>query len=97
MIHISNRAFIETMIDPLAKCFDHEAARRVAKLKVTPQVKARIDYLGGLAKKNKLTFEEEAEYSNLMRYRMFVTVLKSKARLQLASERASRRKPWLNA
>lgn len=92
MIYVSNKAQIETLIGPLAKCFDLEAARRVAKLKIAPQVKARIEYLGTQAKKGKLTFEEETEYSNLMSFGMFVTVLKSKARLQLASERATRRK-----
>ncbi len=92
MIYVKNRADIENLIGPLAECLDPEAARRIVKLKIDPQVKARIEYLVSQAEKDKLTFEEETEYNSLMTFGMFVTVLKSKARLQLASERATRRK-----
>ena len=92
MSYVKNHSDIESLIGPLGESLTPEVAKRIITLKIAPEVKDRIELLGTQSKKGKLTIEEQTEYSSLMSFGMFVTVLKSKARLLLASERATRRK-----
>ena len=76
---------LDGLLDPLSRCLDAESAQRVAEFRVDPAVQARIGALAERANDGVLSEEERAEYEAFINAADFISILKLKARRQLAS------------
>jgi hypothetical protein len=74
---------LDALFEPLIRCLDEESARRVAELRVDPEVQARVDVLAEKANQGELTGDERAEYEAFINAADFISILKLKARHQL--------------
>jgi len=77
---------LDGLLEPLSRCLDVESARRVVELRVAAQVQERIDALAERANDGTLSDEERQEYEALINASDFISILKLKARQQLASK-----------
>jgi hypothetical protein len=76
-------SYLARLLEPVGACFTPEVAERVANLRASPEVQARI---GELAEKNtegEITEEELAEYDSYIHAIDFIAVLQAQARLVL--------------
>ena len=87
---VADRDLLEQMLDPVAQCLTPEAARRLAGVRIAPDVQARIDALAAKANEGELSPEERAAYGAYVEAIDFIAVLQSKARAMLADSDASR-------
>jgi len=76
---------LDSLLEPLSRCFDAESARRVVELRVAPPVQERIDRLAELANEGTLGDDERAEYEALINAADFISILKLKALQHLNS------------
>jgi hypothetical protein len=76
---------LDGLLEPLSRCLDTEAARRVVDLQIDPPVQERIDQLAERANEGALTNSEPSEYEALINAADFISILKLKARQQLDS------------
>jgi len=76
---------VDSLLEPLSRCFDAESARRIVELQVAPPVQERIDELAERANEGALTDTERAEYEALINAADFISILKVKAQRQLNS------------
>jgi hypothetical protein len=81
-------AALDDLLDPLSRCLDAESARRVAEFRIDPAVQARINTLAEQANNGVLSEDERTEYEAFINAADFISVLKLKARRQLASNRS---------
>lgn len=87
---VADNEILDQMLDPVAQCLTPEAARRVANVRIAPDVQARIDALAAKASEGQLSPEERAVYAAYVEAIDFVAVLQAKARAMLADSDASR-------
>ena len=77
-------AGFDVLLEPLSLCFDAESARRLVAFRIDPQVLARIEVLGERANEGDLTADERSEYEALINAADIISILRLKARRQLA-------------
>lgn len=77
---------LDGLLDPLSRCLDAESARRIVDLQVDPPVQERIDTLAERANEGALSDSERSEYEALINAADFISILKLKAQLYLASQ-----------
>ena len=82
-------AGLAKILDPVAQCFTPEVAKRVAELRVDPDVEARIEELAEKCNEGTITSEEMAEYDAYIQAMDVVAVLQKKARTLIAQPHAS--------
>jgi hypothetical protein len=75
---------LETMLGPVAECFDRESAERLASLQIAPKTLARIQQLAERANEGTLSDAERAEYHEYVEAMDIVAILQAKARESLA-------------
>jgi hypothetical protein len=78
---------LDSLLDPLTRCFDGESAWRVSEFRIDPMVQLRVDLLAARANDGALTEEERAEYEAFVNVADLIAVLKLKARRQLNPNR----------
>ncbi len=76
---------LDLMLDPVSRCLDAEAARRLLDVRLDPAVQERVDVLAEKANEGLLTEPERAEYEAYINTDEFISILKLKARRYLAS------------
>jgi len=76
---------IDGLLEPLSRCLDAESARRIVGLQVEPPVQERMDILAESANEGTLSDDERSEYEALVNAADFISILKLKAQLYLAS------------
>ena len=77
---------LDGLLEPLSRCLDIASARRVVDLQVAQPVQERIDALAERANEGALSDGERSEYEALINAADFISILKLKARLHLASK-----------
>ncbi len=80
---------LDRLFDAIGRCLNREAARALVELRADPEVQARAKELAEKCNEGKLSAEERAEYEAYVQVSDFIAILKSKARLFLARERAA--------
>jgi len=75
---------LDCLLEPLSLCLDAESARRLVAFRIDPQVLARIEVLGERANEGDLTADERSEYEALINAADIISILRLKARRQLA-------------
>lgn len=78
---------LDRLLDPVSECWTIEVAERIASLRVTPEVQARLGELAEKSSDGQLDREERSEYDACVRAINFIGLLQSKARALLASRR----------
>lgn len=79
--HTTN--YLAQLLEPVGECFTPEVAARVANLRASPKVQARIDELAEKNTEGEITKEELAEYDSYIHAIDFIAVLQAQARLVL--------------
>lgn len=74
------------LLEPLADCFPPEVAAKVANLRTSDDIQARIDYLAEQANEGLLSEEEREEYTGYLHAIDVITILQAKARSQLRKQ-----------
>jgi hypothetical protein len=77
---------LDGLLEPLSRCLDAESARRIVDLQVDLPVQERIDTLAERANEGALSDSERSEYEALINAADFISILKLKAQLYLASQ-----------
>jgi hypothetical protein len=77
---------LDGLLEPLSRCLDAESARRIVDLQVDPPVQERMDILAEGANEGTLSDNERSEYEALINAADFISILKLKAQLYLASQ-----------
>jgi hypothetical protein len=75
--------YLAQLLEPIGACFTPEVAARVANLRASPEVQARIDELAEKNTEGEITAEELAEYDSYIHAIDFIAVLQVQARLVL--------------
>ena len=78
-------AGLDSLLDPLSRCFDVESARRLVNFQIDALVQKRMDELAERANEGALTDGERSEYEALINAADFISILKLKAREHLDS------------
>ena len=76
---------LDGLLEPLSRCLDAESARRIVDLQVDPPVQERMDILAEGANEGTLSDNDRSEYEALINAADFISILKLKAQLYLAS------------
>lgn len=82
---MSSAILLDELLEPLSRCLDEESARRVVALRVAGPVQDRVDDLAARANEGLLSEEDQDEYEALVNAADFISILKLKAKEQLAS------------
>jgi hypothetical protein len=88
MSNDSTNAVLDQLFDPVSECLTPEVARRIAGLRASPAVQARLDLLADKCSDGTITADERAAYESYLRAANFIGVLQAKARALLAPEAA---------
>lgn len=83
-----NTAVLDELLSPVTACFTPEVASRIAGLRASPEVQARLDRLADRCSEGTLTPDERAAYEAAVRAVNFIGVLQAKARAMLANQAA---------
>lgn len=84
----SDLAVLDKLFDPLSDCLTPEVARRLAALRVAPEVQSLLDELADKCNEGTLTAKERHDYESYVRAVNFIGVLQAKARALLAAQAA---------
>ena len=76
--------YLAQLLEPVGACCTPEVAERVANLRASPQVQARIDELAEKNTEGEITEEELAEYDSYIHAIDFIAILQAQARQVLA-------------
>ena len=79
----SNSAVLDELIEPVARCFTPEVARRIVSLRAPADLQARLDDLADKCSEGTLTPDEHQRYEAYVRGMNFIGVLQSSARALL--------------
>jgi hypothetical protein len=80
--------FLESIVEPLSRCFTPEVAQQVADLRADARLQERVDLLAEKCNEGQLTPEENEEYELYVRTGTFLAILQAKARKQLRQQTA---------
>ena len=83
---LQGAAILDRMLDPVARCFTPEVARRLVDLQPDPATQARITQLAAKANEGELSPEERAEYEDYVEAVDLIGILKAKAGALLAGQ-----------
>ena len=83
---MSSAVLLEELLDPLSLCIDDQ---RIADLRLTPSVNARVEYLADHANDGVVTAEERQEYETIVKAADMISILKLKARARLLAKRGA--------
>ena len=75
---------LSKLLDPVGEMMPVEFARKLATLRATPEVQAKIDDLADKANEGDLTDQERAEYAAYIDAIDVISILQAKARSVLA-------------
>lgn len=73
-------SILAQILGPLEECMTPELAQKIADLRATPDIQARIDELADKCNEGELTPEEAAEYDSFVDVIDLISVLKAQAR-----------------
>jgi len=76
---------LDRLLDPVARCFTTDVARRLADIQPDRGTQARIDELAGKANEGTLAPAEQAEYLGYVEAIDLVSILQAKARKLLTA------------
>ncbi|MEX1027006.1 MAG: hypothetical protein WD049_03215 [Candidatus Paceibacterota bacterium] len=79
----SNSAVLDELIEPVARCFTPEVARRIVNLRAPADLQARLDDLADKCSEGTLTTDEHERYEAYVRGMNFIGVLQASARALL--------------
>jgi hypothetical protein len=71
---------LDRLLDPVARCFTVDVARRLAEIRPDPLIQARIDELAAKASDGTLSAAEQTEYYGYVEAIDIVSILQAKAR-----------------
>ena len=74
---------LEEMIEPVARCFTPDVARKIVGLRASVALQSKLDELADKCSKGTLTPEEHQLYDAYLRGMNFIGVLQASARAQL--------------
>lgn len=74
------------ILGPLVECLTPEVADRILKVRLEPDIQARVDELAERANEGELTAGERAEYETLIEKTDLLGIFKSLAREVLARQ-----------
>jgi hypothetical protein len=74
---------LDQLLDPVRECLTPDVAARIAALRASPTVQARLDLLAEKNKEETITDEERDEYFSMIQAMNLIAVLQAKARLTL--------------
>jgi hypothetical protein len=80
---------LDQMLDPVIRCLNADAAKKLLELRMDSEVQARVDVLAEKANEGLLTDAERAEYEAYINTADFIAILKLKARRYLATSGAA--------
>ena len=83
---LPDTTILDRMLDPVARCFTPEVARRLLRLQPDPMTQSRIDELAAKAEAGQLSDEERAEYSDYDEAIDLIGILQAKAGAVLAKD-----------
>ena len=78
---------LDDLMESLSACIDVESAVRISAMTPPKKMQAQIDRLSKKCSEGTLTDQERSEYQQLVHFGTFVSMLKSRARVQMASRR----------
>ena len=81
----SNTAVLDELIEPVARCFTPEVARRIVGLRASADLQSKLDELADKCGEGSLTAEEHQLYESYVRGMNFIGVLQASARAQLVA------------
>ena len=84
MQNVLESAIPDRLLDPVARCFTPEVAKRIADLRADPPTQARIDELAAKCREGLLTEAERREYGAYVEAIDLIGILQAKARAMLA-------------
>ena len=76
---------LSELIDQLVDCFTPDVAQRVAALRASPEVQAKLDDLADRCNEGTLSAEERERYEYYVRGINLITLLQAKCRSMLKS------------
>lgn len=85
----SNTAVLDELIEPVARCFTPEVARRILDLRASAELQAKLDELADKCSEGTMTPEEHQLYESYVRGLNFIGILQASARAQLNADRPS--------
>ena len=78
-----DRAILDKMLDPVARCWTPAVAQQIAELRADPPTQSRIDELAAKCNEGVLTDAEQREYEAYVDALDLVGLLQAKARALL--------------
>lgn len=75
------------LVEAIGDCLTPQSAKRILAIKADKKLQARVKYLGECANEGRLSYEENAEYAEIIRYDTMISILQSRARRLLAGAR----------
>jgi len=78
---------MDRVLDPISRCFTHEAATALVRLRADAEMQRRIDELADKCNEGHLSAEERAEYEAYVWAADLIAILQSKARVYLAKSK----------
>ena len=85
----NDTSILTQLLEPLEECLTPELAQKIAALRASPEVQARIDELADKCNEEELTPEELAEYTSYVDAIDLITVFQAQARDVLANHPAA--------
>lgn len=73
----------DKMLDLAADCFDAPTLNALARMRLDPQLAARVDRLAGRANNDQLTPRERKEYQSYIQTSELLALLQLRARVKL--------------
>ena len=83
MQDVLDGAIPDRLLEPVARCFTPEVAKRIAELRADPSTQARIDELSAKCREGVLTEAERREYGAYVEAIDLIGILQAKARAML--------------
>lgn len=74
---------IDSLLDPVSRCFTEETARALAELKGDEAMQRRIEELAEKANEGELTEGERRDYETYVHVGNIIAILQAKVRLRL--------------
>ncbi|HVC93416.1 MAG TPA: hypothetical protein VND64_06975 [Pirellulales bacterium] len=83
---MSNVEIIDELFEPVAACLTPDVARKLAALRASQVVQARLDDFAEKSTEGRLTPAERSDYESYLRGMNFIAVLQAQARRVLAQQ-----------
>ena len=82
----TSTAVLSELLEPVGQMMPIDFARKLAALRASPEVQAKIDELADRSNEGQLTAEEEAEYLAYVDAIDVISILQAKARSVIARQ-----------